>query len=130
MGYNQTECALLGSKNKDAQTAKLEELVEPKAAVINMTRSFTENCITALFCLFVGPWSDKFGRKPLILSPLLGYTLGFLALVVISLFPNASPWYFVISSLPVCMTGGVPTFITGVLSHITDVTTPANRGMR
>ncbi|XP_049818956.1 proton-coupled folate transporter isoform X2 [Aethina tumida] len=89
-----------------------------------------KNCITALFCLFVGPWSDKFGRKPLILSPLLGYTLGFLALVVISLFPNASPWYFVISSLPVCMTGGVPTFITGVLSHITDVTTPANRGMR
>ncbi|CAH0551578.1 unnamed protein product [Brassicogethes aeneus] len=130
LGYNQSECALLGGQTKDNQTQSLEELVEPYANVITMTRSMTENCITAILCIFIGPWSDRFGRKPLIIAPTIGYTISFICAVIFTLLPNLSPWYFILSNIPICLTGGMPIFITGVLSHVTDITSAENRGMR
>lgn len=71
LGYNKTECALLGTVyNND--TEKLEKLVEPEAAVINMVRNTIESLFSVLLCLFIGPWSDKFGRKPVLILNLIG----------------------------------------------------------
>lgn len=54
------------------ETEKLEKLVEPQAAVINMVRSTIESLFSVLLCLFIGPWSDRFGRKPLLIVNLIG----------------------------------------------------------
>ena len=72
LGYSKAECALLGSQNPDDQTANLEKVVQPFAAVTGMMNTVVEGFCSSIVCLFVGPWSDRFGRKPIIVAPLIG----------------------------------------------------------
>lgn len=72
LNYNQTDCAKLGSKNADNYTHHLEKIVQPYANVIMMTQSMLTQIIPALLCLFLGPWSDKHGRKPILICTLSG----------------------------------------------------------
>ncbi|KAJ8931992.1 hypothetical protein NQ314_015038 [Rhamnusium bicolor] len=129
LGYNKSECALLGNTYNN-ETEELEKLVEPHAAVINMVRTTTESVFAVLLCLFIGPWSDKFGRKPVLIVSLLGYSMMFLCISIFSYFSNMSPWYSVICSIPVLITGGGSSFLTVILSYITDISNEETRGVR
>lgn len=46
--------------------------VETYATRIFMSRAILENIIPAFISFFIGPWSDKYGRKPILLSTFLG----------------------------------------------------------
>lgn len=72
LGFNKSECALLGTDHTDNKTAELEEKVQPYATVILMSRSIIEAIIPPILCFFIGPWSDKYGRKPVILFSFIG----------------------------------------------------------
>jgi PCFT/HCP family folate transporter-like MFS transporter 1/3 len=128
--YNKSECALLGSQDADNETSKLEKIVEPYAATLNMVHSLTEACFSAVICLFVGPWSDRFGRKPILIIPIIGYLLFYVFFAVFASLENISPWYSLVCSIPVYVTGGGASYLTVLLCYITDVTREANRGMR
>ena len=71
-GYNESECALLGTANVTNDTKDIEIIVQKYAARIFMTQTMIESIIPAFISLFIGPWSDKFGRKPVILSTSIG----------------------------------------------------------
>lgn len=51
---------------------EIEILVQPHAAKIMMAQTIIEGVIPAIVSLFIGPWSDKFGRKPVIITTLCG----------------------------------------------------------
>lgn len=72
LGYNRSECALLGSTHSDNSTAKLEEIVQPHASIVLMTKLFIGAFGTPIICFFLGPWSDKYGRKPIFLLTIAG----------------------------------------------------------
>lgn len=72
LGYDRSDCEKLGTKNPDNATQDLEKMVQPHANIIMMTQSLVAQIVPALLCLFVGPWSDKHGRKPLLISTLFG----------------------------------------------------------
>lgn len=72
LGYNESDCALLGMKNATEKTAELEKLVQPYANIVNMTQNVLDSVIASFVCAFFGPWSDKHGRKPLFLTCLIG----------------------------------------------------------
>ncbi|KAH1006695.1 hypothetical protein HUJ05_007403 [Dendroctonus ponderosae] len=63
LGYDKHNCSLLGISNA---TRKLEQLVQPHADIIIMTKTLIDQITAAILCLFVGPWSDTFGRKPIL----------------------------------------------------------------
>ena len=44
-------------------------------ATIQLVTLFVKGIPPIIFALFIGPWSDKFGRKFLIIFPLFGYVL-------------------------------------------------------
>lgn len=72
---NETACSLLKSSGaSDNQTIAiyLEEKVQPYAATISMTIVLLTSVVPALVALFLGPWSDKFGRKPVIAIAAVG----------------------------------------------------------
>lgn len=69
---NDTECIPLLHPGNKSSTNELEGLVQPISAKILMTRSLIEACLPAALSLMLGPWSDKYGRKPLIVVPFLG----------------------------------------------------------
>ncbi|KYB26390.1 probable peptidoglycan muropeptide transporter SLC46 [Tribolium castaneum] len=130
LGYNKSECALLGSKHTDNSTANLEKIVEPYAALVNMVGLLVDGCISAVTCLVIGPWSDRFGRKPILIIPVFGFIVTYLLLALFAVLENLSPWYILLCSIPILVTGGVSSYLTVLLCYITDVTNENNRGMR
>ncbi|CAH1961523.1 unnamed protein product [Acanthoscelides obtectus] len=71
LGYNQSECALLGNVDNNI-TEHLEKLVEPEANIIGMVKGTIGSIFSVIICIFIGPWSDRFGRKPVIVANLIG----------------------------------------------------------
>ena len=52
--------------------ANENDAVETKASEINMYMSMLSSIPTMLMALFIGPWSDKNGRKPVLILPFIG----------------------------------------------------------
>lgn len=64
LGYNESDCALLGTPYSNERTAELERASQPYANIMSMTNNFFFSMMCAIACLFLGPWSDKHGRIP------------------------------------------------------------------
>jgi len=69
---NATNCDMLVYKLDTQEARELEAVLEPRVTVLLMYKTVIESCIPVILSLFVGPWSDHHGRKPLILWPLFG----------------------------------------------------------
>ncbi|XP_032676619.1 uncharacterized protein LOC116846636 isoform X3 [Odontomachus brunneus] len=65
---NQTECLILHNNSSSPEALKINLQVQPYASLILMSKSFIESIFPSFLSLFLGPWSDKHGRKPVILS--------------------------------------------------------------
>lgn len=72
LGYNESDCSQLGNGEESEHLLNIERAVQTYAAKIFMCRAILENIVPALFSLFIGPWSDKYGRKPVLLCSFTG----------------------------------------------------------
>lgn len=77
LGYNKSDCALLGTQNATEETAELEKIVQPYANTVSMTQNVLDAVIVSVACVFIGSWSDKYGRKPILITCLLGEKYAF-----------------------------------------------------
>ncbi|KRT79364.1 membrane transporter [Oryctes borbonicus] len=130
LDFEESACAKLGTSNPDNDTQALEKTVEPYANVVMMTQSLLTQIFPAFLCLFIGPWSDKRGRKPVLTCTLIGYTLASIAQIVVASFPSWSPWYLLSVSVTITLFGGFSPFLMAVLCYITDITSEKERGFR
>ena len=72
LGLNTTECDVV-HKNSSSQEAKdIQKLVQPYTATIIILKSCLETLIPSVVALFLGPWSDRNGRKPLLFASFSG----------------------------------------------------------
>ncbi|XP_058463174.1 tetracycline resistance protein, class D [Malaya genurostris] len=133
LAINQSECVLLGTENETESTQELEKTVQPYTTNILMAKSLIESIIPALCSMFIGPWSDKYGRKPVLLSTFIGsffsYSLLGLVCFLSGKYP-IDPWYYVLTFIPAALSGGNCALITGVFCYITDVTSEENRAIK
>ncbi|KAH8277558.1 hypothetical protein KR018_000692 [Drosophila ironensis] len=153
MKFNATQCEPLLGIDRGSKVAKnIEVQVQEYSANIMMTTSLLESIIPAFVSLFLGPWSDKFGRRPVLLTTFTGklfarlrevssnlfripsgYLTGALILIVITrktMFINISPWWFLLSSVPSVLSGGTCALITGIYCYISDVAKERKRALR
>ncbi|XP_059607645.1 probable peptidoglycan muropeptide transporter SLC46 [Phlebotomus argentipes] len=133
LGFNASDCQQLGTANESEYIQNLEQQVQPYTAKIILVRSLIEQIFPAICSFFLGPWSDKFGRKPLLYACYSGYCCVYLLLAGIA-FASASaplnPWLYILAYAPVMFSGGTCALITGVFCNLTDVTTEKNRAIR
>lgn len=133
LGVNETECAQLGTENETLEIQELEKHVQPYTTNILMAKSLIESIIPALCSMFIGPWSDKYGRKPVLLATFIGsfftYSLVTTICFLSSLY-QIDPWYYILAYIPAALSGGNCALITGVFCYITDVTTEQNRAVK
>ncbi|KAF2896624.1 hypothetical protein ILUMI_09552 [Ignelater luminosus] len=131
LGYNISECTLLGTKYSGINSiAKLEELVEPHASVILMAKQLIGGFGTPIVCFFLGPWSDKYGRKPVILLTTAGMVLQYLIFAIVCEIHSLSPWFILLTIIPLFFSGGLMAHLAGVFCYINDITSPKDRGIR
>lgn len=65
---NETECSILRNNSSSEEALRINSMVQPYATLIMMGKSFLESISPSFLSLFLGPWSDKYGRKPVMLS--------------------------------------------------------------
>jgi len=131
LGYNRSNCSLLGKGSEEALV--LEKRVQPYATDLLMTKSLVEALVSAFFSLFIGPWSDKYGRKPMLVAASCGFFLTYLTVFILSwasLYAAINPWYYVLASIFIAVSGGTCTLITGIYCYIADVTTEKDRAVK
>lgn len=130
-GYNTSDCDNLNGNN---ETKHIEESIQPYVAEILMTISLLNSIIPAILSLFLGPWTDKFGRKKVICATFIGFSTTLACLSIVAYIADQmammNPWAYVIAYIPLIVTGGWPTMIVSILCYTTDLTTEAFRSTR
>ncbi|XP_024937758.1 uncharacterized protein LOC107264716 isoform X4 [Cephus cinctus] len=69
---NETLCQLLHTNSSSQEAAAIEAKVQPYASIVLMYAFLLRTVLPSLLSLFLGPWSDKYGRKPLLVSGYMG----------------------------------------------------------
>ncbi|XP_058828289.1 tetracycline resistance protein, class A-like [Topomyia yanbarensis] len=132
-GVNRSECAQLGKEHESAEVLALEARVQPYTANILMVDSIVNSIVPAVLNLFIGPWSDRFGRKPVLLATFAGCVISYLLDTVICFLSSrypVSPWYYALSCVPLALTGSICTMMTTVYCYIADVTSEQDRSKK
>ena len=82
-----------------------------------------------LVALFIGPWSDKNGRKPVMLIPMIGYILSTLWYLLNIHFLHW-PATYLLASGATQIFGGFVVFLIGMYSYMADMTSTRARTTR
>lgn len=72
LNYTEYECKPYLSPIKSNETANIEEEVQRYSTYVSTVKIVLEYLFPAFLSLFLGVWSDTYGRKPLIVWPLFG----------------------------------------------------------
>uniref|UniRef100_A0A0K8W010 Proton-coupled folate transporter n=2 Tax=Bactrocera latifrons TaxID=174628 RepID=A0A0K8W010_BACLA len=132
--YDKELCEpMLGVIAKNETSKEIETKVQPYVANIIMTSSVISSVLPAFLSLFIGPWSDKFGRRPVLVAT---FSAGFIGhsittiLAAISLLTPLNPWVYILSNVPLALTGGTCALITMVFCLVSDVSDEGGKARR
>ncbi|XP_039957301.1 proton-coupled folate transporter-like [Bactrocera tryoni] len=131
--YNETDCGQLGTKNASEHVKQIETMIQPYVARIFMTSSLIESFVPAFCGVFIGAWSDRFGRKPLLITAYSGYALYYAIAAIIAQLSTSSlvsPWYYLLAVLPLSLIGGSVTYSVATFCYISDVSSAQERPYR
>jgi MFS transporter, PCFT/HCP family, solute carrier family 46 (folate transporter), member 1 len=129
--YSFIICTNLDDRNA---TAEVEQEIQPYVAKILMTIMIFNSIVPTVLSLFLGPWSDKYGRKKVINSIFIGFTISMGWIMTVSglsdYVQTNNPWNYLFAQFPFMLVGGWPTLIIVILCYFTDKTTEEERSTR
>jgi len=108
---------------------KENDEVQEEVTTINLYFTFLSALPCILVSLIIGPWSDKNGRKPVLLVPILGHIISQCSYIANVYFWSARAEYNLLSAL-YSLFGGNTTLLIGVYSYIADTTDTQTRTSR
>lgn len=95
-----------------------------------MYQTLIENGFPIFLALFLGPLTDKYGYKPLMLYSMSGYIFYTIVLITSHFFPLLPPWYLLTASVPLGLSGGTVTLMISTYGFMAAQTTLDNRSYR
>ncbi|KAK4319411.1 hypothetical protein Pmani_009646 [Petrolisthes manimaculis] len=113
-----------------SQHDEVRQAMSKEVSVFAMYNGIIMAVIPLFFILFMGAWSDKYGRKvPLAVATTghLFYSLGYLVASMVDTWPVE---YLLFVALLDSLGGGTVSFLTAANSYISDVTSEASRTSR
>ena len=90
-------------------------------------KSYFHQIPCVIFALFLGPWSDRAGRKLLILVPYVGYFLFCVAMLVNTYFFDELYVEFLWLENVSALCGSYVIFLIGCYGFLADTTSPETR---
>lgn len=113
-----------------AQHSDVKVMVEKLANNYNLGHSLIQLVPSAFICLFVGSWSDTYGRKVPIIVALIGIILDGLGTTVCAHFLHSRAEYIFIPAIFTGLSGGFISTLLILYSYVADISTPSNRTMK
>ncbi|GFT90994.1 hypothetical protein NPIL_15531 [Nephila pilipes] len=86
--------------------------------------------IGAFIVIFLAPWSDKYGRKPLLLMALFGFFVNDIGIILCTVYFDSALYFIILSNLATQITGGFICVMTVIYSYISDSSMPESRSLR
>ncbi|CAD7014374.1 proton-coupled folate transporter [Ceratitis capitata] len=132
--YTERECEpLRGIIPKTDEAKAIEKHIQPYVARITMTYSILHNVWPGILVLFIGPWSDKFGRRPVLLVSFTAYFTGHMIMATLVYFSKAltlNPWFYLLGGIPSTLVGGGCAMTTIMFCYISDISDMENKAKR
>ena len=126
LNYAEEICNNLG----DESQKNIEDEVQKKANSFLMTAQWLNNIPGIIFAVYAGPLSDQFGRKPLMMLPIIGYFLGAVGGIINYAFLESLPLeFFFVDTIP-SFFGGLIVYYLGQYGYGASVTEPDERAHR
>ncbi|XP_044578987.1 tetracycline resistance protein, class D-like [Cotesia glomerata] len=101
---NKNNCDIIHTNGESEDTRELIKMVQVHASSIIISKSLIESILPSFFILFLGPWSDKFGRKPLLVGGSFAPMCNHVILSILSVW-NENPWVSLIAYIPSALLG-------------------------
>ncbi|GBP07925.1 hypothetical protein EVAR_78079_1 [Eumeta japonica] len=131
LNYPDSQCSeLLYPGERSNETMELEAEVQQYLSMVTMMHSVSGAVVPTILSLFLGAWSDKYGRKPLIMWPLLGMSLTSYLLVGFAALNGLGPWWYLLTVIPFSFSGGYSALFTGSFCYMADISTEKDRSFR
>lgn len=70
--YKEAECKVFLSAENTSLAEHIEDDVQKYTTFISTVQTVLQSVVPAILSFYLGPWSDSYGRKPLLVWPLLG----------------------------------------------------------
>ncbi|SPP74234.1 uncharacterized protein LOC117588640 [Drosophila guanche] len=131
--YNESDCKQLDVKNASAEINAIETELQPYVANLFLSRTLLESIVPAFCGLFIGSWSDHYGRKPLLIVSMIGFSASFLLMATIcelSSYYVVNPWWYILAAVPHSLLGGNCVFSVAAFCFISDITDCKTRPYR
>ena len=122
--YNETVCENL----TDAVFAEAERVVLMQTKSLNYISAALQAIPAIIFALFAGAWSDMYGRRFLIVLPLIGLIVLNIVFMIFA-YIEVPPDWLLFEALQ-DITGGMSVLMMGAFAHAPDVSTPKWRTVR
>ncbi|XP_058828278.1 proton-coupled folate transporter-like isoform X2 [Topomyia yanbarensis] len=132
-GFERHDCLLVGTDATPPGVEEIEALVKPAAASVTMVIVVIKSVIPGFGALWLGAWSDRHGRKPVVVITSCGLLLTYFVhtgLNFVSSFVQLNPWYYVAAYVPFAVPGGMVVIGAAVFASLADVTNDHNRTFR
>ena len=91
---------------------------------------FVKGIPPIIFALFIGPWSDRFGRKFLIIFPIIGYILFDIWFLINVTFYDHFVVEFLMLEVIQYWFGGYMCLFLGLYSYVSDISEQKTRTVR
>ncbi|XP_064073712.1 probable peptidoglycan muropeptide transporter SLC46 [Vanessa tameamea] len=130
LNYSVAECEPFLSPVKTNATAQLEEEVQKYSTYVTTVKMVLEYVFPAFLSLFLGVWSDTYGRKLLIVWPLFGLTMTSILLVIFGMMDSLGPWWLILTAVPFSLSGGFVVLFTGAYCYVSDTSSSSSTLLR
>lgn len=130
-GFGTYNCSNLNSHNVSKE---IEDVIQPQVAEITMVTNLMHSIFPAFICMLLGPWSDKFGRRPALIGVFVGYALSLIGFSIVSTFadfqPVINPWIYVLPHVTAILTGGYGALMLLSFCYVADTSNESTRSSR
>lgn len=107
---NSSECTAQHNHTSETGSEHATE-IQKYVSNLNIYGSLIENIPSVILVLFLGPWSEKNGRKPPMLAPLVGHLCSVSLYILNYYFTSWPAEYILFASIPCGLFGGSATLL-------------------
>ncbi|XP_058465032.1 proton-coupled folate transporter-like [Malaya genurostris] len=132
-GFSLRDCERLAENPNTPGVEEIEASVKLAVTSIATVIAVIKSVIPAFGALVLGAWSDRYGRKPVVMIASCGLLLTCFILTglnFLSAFVQLNPWYYVVAYVPFALPGGMVIVGAAVFASVADVTNDLNCTIR